>query len=643
MCEKKLRLYGHTLARMEHAQIAGMGKRKFRESLLSRLPIALDSRYELDVPSAPVVDLDPFEFDLRQIRSSLSSDTRERFRERARRAAAGDLEFIGRTIRVQPAEAIDWFDTRFDDVPALWRLKLYAFEPLKWAVLGFEGPGEAPPGVVKTFDAWLDDWIATTHIGEPGYLRKTWTPWAVSLRIQIWARYAAWKEGAEAEESTTGSYDTLRPLLEELFKNALFLSDNVEWGVGGNHLIENGAALLSAGVLFPNSGQDFLDQGKDVLSRTTERQLLADGCHFERSPMYHAIVTERLLASRTLLAASNRPVPDWLRDASRRTTAFLQAIHPPDDRIPLFNDAVFEQALPLDACLNYASAVGVPVTDVRLECKEVPETSGYCWLDTRSGRMLVDGGAVGPPHLPGHSHNDLFSFVLWVGGQRTITDTGAYSYAAGNRRQYARGVEGHNTVQVGTSNPIEIGGRYLMGARTDPDVDVRYGEVDVFEGYYETARRAPADYWHRRFFIAGDDWWLVWDRVGGPDTETTPVTSRLHFHPDVSVTGDISDGRIEVPIENTAESAPRSLRLRAVAFDDTALENQEYYPRFGIAQERSTFALWADPTTDHPVSLGYLLTASDSGGGAELETEDGLPVAVETVDGQIEPLSDLPM
>ena len=90
-----------------------------------------------------------------------------------------------------------------------------------------------------------------------------------------------------------------------------------------------------------------------------EAQVLPDGGHVERSPMYHCIVLEdyldlvNLLDRNPGLVASEARVT--LRDAARRATAFLRAIRNGADDIPLFNDAAFAITPPASAVLAYAS------------------------------------------------------------------------------------------------------------------------------------------------------------------------------------------------------------------------------------------------------------------------------------------------
>ncbi|MFU1783572.1 heparinase II/III family protein [Haloarcula japonica] len=600
------RLYGHTLTRLEPAQVLGMAERTARNTVLARLPVDFDERYDDAVPERLSVATAPLEADLDVLRGALSDSTIRSFQRRSRRAAHGEVTFLNRTVQFDSPAHPDWYDHGADGYPLLWSLKLYAFEPLRWAVLGFEDPQAAPEEVVAVFDQWIRDWTDSIDIGRPGYLRSAWTPWAVSLRTQTLARYLAWRTGGSQEGVPKGLSEAL---VGEIYRNSLFLANHVEGDVGGNHLVENGLALLMAGLLFPDTDEPWFSTGRSILGRTGAKQFLPDGGHYERSPMYHAIVTTRYVTACSLLAVSERTAPTWLTAMTKQAVAYLRYLSPPDARLPLYNDAVFGQSLPLTDCLGYAGAVGFRADD-----RPVPSHSpmggetGYYWLDTDHGRLLVDGGPVGPSHLPGHSHNDMLSVLLWVGGQRVLTDTGVYEYADNERRQYARSVAGHNSVQVGEAEPIEIGGKYLMGARTEPTVDYEGPDPTLFRGSYETAASAPASYRHDRTVLASDDWWLIRDELSGPDTETEPSVSRLHFHPEVGVTVEDS-GTVRA---TDGDDTSALLSVHPFGVSDVRTTTTEYFPEFGVAKERQTLELEAGPESG-TTAFGYLLAPSAGG------------------------------
>ncbi|MGM0715856.1 MAG: heparinase II/III domain-containing protein, partial [Halobacteriota archaeon] len=443
---KTLYLGAHTIVRMNPQQIVGMGLRNARERLVPRLPVDFDRRYERRVPADPPVSIDVLADNAAVLRDSLASVERRRHRTNARNVADGTMTLMNRSVSIEGGDSIDWYEDRFDEQSSLWRLKLYAFEWLGAAALGFE-PSASEEAVRDALDALIGGWVESVDVGGERYLRRHWTPWSVSLRIQHWLRYLAWRR-----ESADGmSPDAEAAFRREIYKNACFLRNHVEWDVGGNHLVENGAALLMAGIAFESVETDWIETGLSILESVADQQFLDDGCHFERSPMYHALVLTRYLTTQDLLERTGRPVPTSVRTVTAEATDFLRRLRPPDGRIPLLNDSVYGEAHSLDACLRYAGAVGVGRIEVRSDVpgtiREVPPTvSGYEWLRTDAGAMLVDGGPTGPPHLPGHGHSDTLGILLWIGDRPVITDTGTFDYVDGPRREYARGVRGHNTV-----------------------------------------------------------------------------------------------------------------------------------------------------------------------------------------------------
>lgn len=598
---KPLYLCAHTLGRMQPRQIAGMGTRTATELVLPRLPIDFDHLYERRVPHDPAARPTPIAENTALLRSCLAETTRDQYRNRAREAAAGTPTFLNRTLRVAAGTDIDWYDDRFDELPLLWSLKLYAFQPLSRVCLGFDPGTDGTLDLRSTFDGWIRDWIDSVEIGRPRFLRRAWTPWAVSLRILYWSRYFGWRDSAS---SPADNGDFERTFRRELYKNALFLYNHVERDVGGNHLIENGAALAVAGLLFGRG--TWIDAGESILTDAAAHQFLDDGYHFERSPMYHVLALTRYLTVCDLLERSSRPVPEELRTTAHRATTFLRFLQPPDDRIPLLNDAVYGQALALRDCLGYAAALGFgdandrPIAPVSGGSSE--RLSDYRWLRTADGAMLVDGGRVGPPHLPGHSHSDTLSVLLWLDGHPVATDTGTFGYVSGSRREYARGVRGHNTVQVDETEPIALGGKYLMGPRPEPTTRFEAGEISLFEGCYEAAPLVGPEYVHHRAVYAGARWWIVWDAVHGH--EDSSVCSRLHLHPEVDPSLE-SSGRVRLAFDDgTAFVYP-------IGGARVGVTTGEYFPRFGVATGRSVLELHADDTVTDPATLGFLVTRQD--------------------------------
>jgi len=578
----------HTAVNMHARQLGGIVDRSLRHLLVPRLPVDFDARYERRVPDDLTVRPEPIRTNtdtLRQVQPEKRSAT---YRQRIDDAMAGNLTFLDTTIDVG-AEAPDWFHPAVEDQPFLWSLKFRGFAFLEWPVFSTETPAERPE-LHRTFSRWIRHWAhsETTDVGTAKYLRRCWTPHSVSLRILNWCRYYAWCE------STTSEAAFLTMLRHHIFKNALFLEKHVEHEIGGNHLIENAVALVMAGVMFDDHETGWVEQGLDILASAND-QFLADGGHFERSPMYHVIALERYLTVIDLLERSGRRCPEQIQRTARRATGFLESIRPPDGRIPLLNDSVYGESLGLDPCLEYAHVIDITSN---LPRQNGLSASGYYWLGSGSDRMLVDGGPFGPPALPAHSHNDFFSILLWLDGSPVLTDTGTTEYAPTARRQYARSVRAHSTVQVGTTEPVELGGQFLAGKRVSPQVRFVEGDdVTVFDGTYTKKRQGRGGYTHRRRIFETGESWLVQDDVS--DTGDRPLRSRLHLHPDVTPT--ISgEKRVTLPIDGT-----ECAHLLALGVADVTRTTSPYFPEFGIERTRPSLLLETAPGNN---TIGFLLS-----------------------------------
>lgn len=582
-------LFYHTLTKMERRQLVGVAERTVRQQLLPALPVDFHARYERQIPDHVPVDTGPVQTNNETLRECLPAATQERYRRLADEATAGTLTFLHTAIDVTDDGRVEWFPDAAESLPALWALKFHGFEFLTWPVFGpsdaSSTDGQTQDWVEQALRDWDDD--EATRIGAPGYLRRAWTPHAVSLRILNQCRYDAWCD----------SDDTAfrRRLRRCVYRNACFLATHVEHDVGGNHLVENAIALVMAGIVVDEE-TGWLQTGLDLLDDASE-QFLPDGGHFERSPMYHTITLTRYLTAIDLLRGVDRQPPDSVVRAAERAAGFLHALRPPDGEIPLLNDAVFGEALPLDSCLAYARAVGcLPAEESR---RTALPTSGYYWVGQGADRLLVDGGPFGPPHLPAHSHNDCLSVCLWLDGTRVVCDTGTYEYAPTARRQYARSVQSHSTVQVGQTEPVDIGGQYLAGRRIDPSVQyVTTPSLTMFDGAYRARGLLSDGYTHRRRIYGDGDWWLLQDRVDNAGGR--PVRSRLHLHPAVEVERDGRQCSLLVEGDRCGSILP-------VGVSDISETTTPYFPEFGRAERRSTLVF--DLPTDDP--SGDLFVSTD--------------------------------
>jgi uncharacterized heparinase superfamily protein len=193
-------------------------------------------------------------------------------------------------------------------------------------------------------------WAEWQHACSLGRHRDAWHPFVVSERL-VNAILALQAGAAPAHWPAA--------MLNSLAAQAVFVSRNLELDVGGNHLLKNYRALCVAGCFWDDSAaRGWRTEFVDRFTRELRAQLLSDGAHYERSPMYHALVLGDALDVALVLRLADETIPADLADAIRRMTAYLDVVTHPDGGLALFNDSVLGEA-PRPAALRAATALAL--------------------------------------------------------------------------------------------------------------------------------------------------------------------------------------------------------------------------------------------------------------------------------------------
>ena len=397
------------------------------------------------------------------------------------------------------------------EVPKLWRYHLHYFDDLT---------ATGAPDRAEWHARLVERWLAENPPGQG----TGWEPYPTSRRIVSWMKWAL------------GGGRLSRAAIDSLAVQARWLARRREWHLLGNHLWANAKALLFAGCFFAGPEADsWLARGARILLAQLREQVLPDGGHFERSPMYHALALEDVLDLLNAAAAWPGRMPAALGEGLARAapgmSRWLACMSHPDGEIALLNDSAFGVAPTWRDLAAYAERLALAPAPPRGPLEHLRD-SGYVSAERGPFRLVADVGPLGPDYQPGHAHADSLSFELSAFGARWLVDTGCSTYDVGPERSRQRGTAAHNTVVVDGHDSSQVWSSFRVGRRARPrDVTVTTdGDRALIRGAHDGY--AWRGVLHRREFALTEGALAITDRLEG---SFAAAESRLHLHPAVEL------------------------------------------------------------------------------------------------------------
>jgi uncharacterized heparinase superfamily protein len=493
----------------------------------------------------PTPDLSPPP-QLREPTSWISPAVRSQRQFGARRFRFLNVE---REIR----SASDWNNPQWDK---LWLYNLHYFDDLT---------AKDAASRTRWHRSLMQSWITQNPPAEG----NGWEPYPISIRVVNWMKWAL--------AGTPLSSDAVHSLALQ----CRFLSRRLEFHLQGNHLWANAKALVFAGLFFQGyEAAGWLATGLRIVAQQLQEQVLNDGGHFERTPMYHNIVLEDLLdllnvlqtypgAIQKLEECSGR----W-RERAYSMLGWTRTATHPDGQIALVNDSAFDVAAPLTTLTAYAARLGINIEE-RSEDVVLLADTGYVRVRTGDAWALLDVGAIGPDYLLGHAHADTLSFELSLKDRRVIVDSGTSLYEASPERVRQRSTGAHNTVEIDDCSSSEVWGSFRVARRAYPfGLELLQSNdmilVRCAHDGYERLRGRPV---HRREWVFNGPRMTVHDRIEG---KYGRAVARFHFHPECALVGaDERSGAFSVGATDMFTWRVEQGRCRIV--DST------YHPQFGLS------------------------------------------------------------
>lgn len=313
------------------------------------------------------------------------------------------------------------------------------------------------------FKHFLSDWLLNVDVDRVGARDLAWNAYATATRITWWIRayytmpVSFWSVEGELEEA----------FLKGLWKQAAYLHEHLEYDLLANHILRDAVGLAWAGRFFDApEARIWLRTATRIAVKQSREQVLADGGHFERSPMYHKHAMDDLLSLTHVLEDSQ--VSTELQRTWERMAVCASWLQHPDGDIPLLNDA---------ALMDSSAHNGTSGNGRSRQRKDVASKAKGGRLFPNFGLMawhgdpwtiFFDVGPVGVDYQPGHGHADSLTVEASFRGHRLWVDPGTWGYDHDDRRKYDRSTSAHNTICVDERNSSDVWHIFRCGRRARP-------------------------------------------------------------------------------------------------------------------------------------------------------------------------------
>lgn len=495
-----------------------------------------------------------------------------RHRDSAQSILAGELVLLGQRARLDAIDWLSWSRTR------LWTYHLHYFDyAVDLALASAETGDERYAAALADL---LESWMAATESEEgPG-----WDPYPISARVVNWLR-------ALALLPPDALPDRVRARVHASMGRQLdVLAARLEWDLMANHLLKNLVALFVGGLFFsgPRAAR-WLNTARAYLWRQFAEQVLPDGVHFERSPMYHKDALSNMLLVFAVADAVGEPCPGDARERLARMVSALDALSRADGRLHVFNDCVERTGLSKESVEDAAHRITSRRIARRAGGWELAHAGFFGYKDPAGDfSLVIDGGSPGPSYQPGHAHSGLLGFELDLGPEPLVVDSGVKGYDGDDLRAFVRSTRAHNTLMIDGLEQSELWGTFRMARRAEAvGAAAAVAESGYsFEGSYHPYHSRSI--LHSRAMSASPGLLTVEDRVEGAPGK--PLASFVHFHPDWDAV--IRDDRVVVT------KGSRRVTVVPIGADDFALERGAaspaqgwYCPAFGVAISNAVLVL----------------------------------------------------
>ena len=423
---------------------------------------------------------------------------------------------------------------------------------------------------------FMERWLG--EVKSPNY--SGYDPYPTSLRIVNWIKFYL--------HTTIMSHNAKLSLINQTH----YLYHNLEWHLLGNHILANAKALIFSGLFFVGEdSKKWKLKGVQIYKQQLKEQILQDGGHFEKSPMYHAIILEDILDIINISNKSKNMLPlnfrNQLNLTAKKMLSWLNIMSYKNGETPNFNDNssnIYNNIITLS---KYAKKLGINATHVYKPSNNISmkklQSSGFIRVDQKDTTSFLDVGSIGASYIPGHAHADTLSFEASFFKKRFFVNLGVSTYENSYRRIVERSTKSHNTVEVDKKNSTEVWSSFrvafrarVFGLKTKKSESKFY--VSCYHDGYSTITKKN---YHYRNWIFDQNKIFIKDEV---TSKNCSAIANFILHPDIKVIK--NDTKEKYILKTKSDNV-----YLWVKHGESKLVDKFYAPEFGILRKTKCISI----------------------------------------------------
>jgi len=359
--------------------------------------------------------------------------------------------FLNKTLYFK--DSINWNINESETGTRLWAFHLHYLEYL--VDLSKSYYDDLDKDKISFIKSTIRDWSISNPLNNAKNDYAAWSRYSVSTRIISLIRINYFLYKADNKD-----IEFLKFLNSLIAKHALFIKNNLELDILGNHIIRNYKALIFSSIFLKDRKLRLL--ADQVFNKHIKNQFdIKSGMHSELSPMYASVVAEDLMDIYLLTNMSR------LKNIITKLLNCLNHLSV-NDQYFFFNDSVNNFAPKNSYLQNYNKFLGLSSKE-EIYHSDISgiilyPTGGHQARD-KNNNVIFAVNCSNPDMQDGHYHCSNLSFELFFNNEKIFTNSGVYGYSNNYLRNEFRSTSYHNTLQYKDLEQSEIWSLFRVARR----------------------------------------------------------------------------------------------------------------------------------------------------------------------------------